>query len=283
MSTFAIAGLQLELETADNVDLLCEEIRAVRARFPWLHMVVLPELSAFGVGVKHAQSMPGPAEGDFQAVARETGLWLLPGSFYESLNGAVFNTAPVIDPNGQVIARYRKMFPFLPYEKNVAAGEEFVTFDIDNVGRFGVSICYDMWFPETTRALACQGAEIILHPSLTNTIDRDTELSIVRANAAFNQCYFVDINCAGRLGYGRSIIAGPGGEVVHQAGPGREILPVELDLAHLRRVRERGTHGLGQTLKSFRDSQVRFPSPGAAREAAALARLGKLDVPTKDD
>ena len=83
---------------------------------------------------------------------------------------------------------------------NVARGNRHTVFDIPDVGRFGVSICYDMWFPETTRTLAWMGAEVILHPSLTNTIDRDVEISIARASAATNQCYFVDLNCSGRLG-----------------------------------------------------------------------------------
>src|SRR3546814_4288082 len=96
------------------------------------------------------------------------------------------------------------MFPFAPYERGVAPGSEFVVFDVPGAGRFGVSICYDMWFPETTRSLASLGAEVILHPTLTNTIDRDAELAIARASAATNQCYFVDINVAGALGVGRS-------------------------------------------------------------------------------
>ena len=73
-----------------------------------------------------------------------------------------------------------------------------MVFDVPSVGRFGVSNCYDMWFPETTRTLAAMGAEVILHPSMTNTIDRDVELAIARTNAAINQCYFFDINVAGR-------------------------------------------------------------------------------------
>jgi predicted amidohydrolase len=82
------------------------------------------------------------------------------------------------------------MYPFEPYEQGVTPGEEFCVFDIPEVGRFGVSICYDMWFPETTRTLAWMGAEVILHPTMTGTIDRDAELAIVRASAVTNQVYF---------------------------------------------------------------------------------------------
>jgi len=272
----------LELKSEDNVDLLCEEIRKTRRRFPWLQMVVLAELSAFGVDTKKAQAMPGNAERDFAGVAKETGLWVVPGSLYENNNGSIFNTSPVINPDGAVVARYRKMFPFRPYEENIACGEEFTTFSIDGVGVFGVSICYDMWFPETTRSLVCNGAEVIIHPTLTNTIDRDVELAIARANAASNQCYFIDINSAGPLGLGRSIVVGPGGEVVHQAGAGREIIPVEIDLDHVRRVRERGWHNLGQPLKSFRDNPVRFPAYTGRGNLPGLSALGELKKPVKD-
>jgi predicted amidohydrolase len=202
---------------------------------------------------------------------------------FESRDGKVYNTAPVINPNGEVVARYRKMFPFLPYEKGVAAGSEFVTFDVPGIGRFGVSICYDMWFPETTRTLAWLGAEVILHPTMTNTIDRDAELAIGRANATMNQCYFIDVNVAGNLGFGRSAIFGPGGEIIHQAGSGREVMVAELDLQAVRSARERGWLGLTQPLKSFRDSIVEFPQYDvAARRSPYLESLGPLSMPTRN-
>ncbi len=75
-----------------------------------------------------------------------------------------------------------------------------------------------MWFPETSRTLAAMGAEVILHPTLTATIDRDVELAIVRATAAQNQCFVFDINGVGDGGNGRSIVVGPAGDVLYQAG-----------------------------------------------------------------
>ena len=81
-----------------------------------------------------------------------------------------------------------------------------------------VSICYDIWFPETTRTLTSMGAEVLLHPVLTNTIDRDVELSIARATAAQFQCYVFDINGIGAGGVGRSCVVDPSGQVLHEAG-----------------------------------------------------------------
>src|SRR3546814_3109056 len=202
--------------------------------------------------------MPGEAERMLCDLARTHGLWLVPGSVYERREGAVYNTTPVIDPAGKVVARYRKMFPFAPYERDVEPGSEFVVVDVPGAGRFGVSICYDMWFPETTRSLVSLGAEVILHPALTNTIDRDVEIAIARASAATNQCYFVDINVAGELGVGRSVVCGPGGEVIHLAGSGREVIVFEVDFAYLRRCRDAGWQRLGQPLKSFRADERRL-------------------------
>lgn len=278
---FGIAGLQLALTQGDNLDALVAEISSVARRFPWVRMILLGELCGFGANTGLAQRLPGDAEATFCRVAAECGLWIIPGSLYETHGGAVYNTTPVIDPNGQVIARYRKLFPFRPYERGVEPGNEFVVFDVPDAGRFGISICYDMWFPETTRSLCSLGAEVILHPTMTNTIDRDIEIAIARASAATNQCYFVDVNVAGDLGVGQSVICGPGGEVIHQAGVGREIMPFEVDFAYLRRCRERGWQGLGQPLKSFRDNAVVYPAYGAARaDSAALAALGPLELPT---
>jgi predicted amidohydrolase len=255
----------------------------VAKRFPWVRMVLLGELCGFGANTSHAQCLPGGAEEFLRNVARESGLWLIPGSMYECDGDTVFNTTPVIDPQGAVVARYRKLFPFAPYERGVAPGSKFVVFDVPGAGRFGVSICYDMWFPETTRSLVAMGAEVILHPTLTNTIDRDTELAIARASAATNQVYFVDINVAGTLGVGRSVVCGPGGEVIHQAGSGREVIAFEADFDYLRRCRERGWQGLGQPLKSFRDSTVAFPAYGAsAAPSTALDALGPLQLPTAE-
>jgi len=280
---FGIAGLQLAHGPGDNLERIAAEVVAVSRRFPWVRMVLLGELCGFGASPDHAQCMPGDAERFLCELARRTGLWLVPGSLYELQGERIYNTTPVIDPQGRVVARYRKLYPFAPYERGVTPGDEFVVFDVPGAGRFGVSICYDMWFPETTRSLACLGAEVVLHPTMTNTIDRDVEIAMARASAASNQCYFVDINVAGDLGVGRSVVCGPGGEVVHQAGAGREIIAFEIDFGHVRRCRERGWQGLGQPLKSFRDHAVVFPAYGAARaESAALEALGPLCLPGAD-
>lgn len=285
MVPFGIAGVQMNVSLAqDNLDTMEHRIGAVVHRFPWVQMIVFSELAAFGPSPSKAQTLPGPAEDRFCDMAKRHGVWLLPGSIFETLDGQLFNTASVIDPNGHVIGRYRKMFPFRPYEIGVESGNEFLVFDIPDVGRFGVSICYDMWFPETSRTLVAMGAEVILHPSMTDTIDRDVELPIARATAAINQCYFFDINGAGECGNGRSIIVGPSGYVIHEAGHGEEVMPVEINLARVRRDREVGIRGLGQPLKSFRDRRVDFSVyQTGGFEHGYLNSLGPLSKPSRPE
>lgn len=278
MRAFTIAALQLSLAKGDNTDVIVREVRSAKARFPFLDMVIFGELAVYGANTADAQPNNGRAETTFSTLARELGVWLIPGSLYEKAGALVYNTTPVINPDGEIVTRYRKMFPFLPYEQGVEPGSEFVTFDVPEVGRFGVSICYDMWFPETTRSLAWLGAEVILHPTMTNTIDREAEIAIARASATTNQCYFIDINVAGDLGVGQSCVFGPGGEPIHQAGRGREIMLFELDLDYVRQVRERGWHALGQVLKSFRDADIKYPAYGGGT-SEALGALGPMEKP----
>lgn len=284
MTPFAIAGLQLELAAAgDNLTRMEKRLDQLMHLYPWVQMVVFSELAACGPSPRRAEPVPGPAERAFQAMAAKHGVWLINGSHFEMRDDRVFNTLSIIDPDGRVRTRYSKMFPFLPYETGVAAGDRFVTFDIDGVGRFGVSICYDMWFPETSRSLAALGAEVILHPSYTNTIDRDVEVAMARATAAQNQLYMIDINGAGEIGNGRSVFVGPAGDILHEAGTTEEFIPIEIDLDRVRRERETGLRGLGQPLKSFRDSTVAFPvySPSDPDARAYLHGLGKLKRPER--
>ena len=189
MKPFAIAGIQMKVSaTHSNLEAMKLKLDILMNIYPWVEMVMFSELCGYGPLTYTSQEFPGEFEKEMQKMAVKHNIWLLPGSVFEKKEGKIYNTASVINPQGEVVTRYRKMFPFYPYEAGVAAGHEFCVFDVPNVGKFGVSICYDMWFPETTRTLTCMGAEVILHPTLTGTIDREIELSIVRASAAINQC-----------------------------------------------------------------------------------------------
>ncbi len=279
MNKFAIAGIQMKSVNGDNLDEMSKQIKNVMHRYPWIQMIMFGELCIFGTSLRNARPIPGTTENHFCSLAKKYGIWLIPGSMYEMDDDKIYNTAPVINPDGKVVTRHRKLYPFEPYEAGVAGGSQHTVFDIPDIGRFGVSICYDMWFPETVRALVYLGAEVVLHPTLTNTIDRDLELSIARTSAITNQCYFVDINSCGSLGNGKSLVIGPEGDIIHQSGGEQEPIPIILDLDRVRYTRENGILGLGQPLKSFRDNRIGFPQYRSGAKSSTLERLGNLEKP----
>lgn len=278
MIPFAIAGVQMHLSALQsNVAAMEARLKVLMAVYPWVQMVVFSELAPFGPLTINALPFPNDTEAYFQELAHRHKVWLLPGSMFERKDDLIYNTASVIDPAGNVVGRYRKIFPFYPYEEGVTGGDQFLVFDVPEIGRFGVSICYDMWIPETSRTLAAMGAEVILHPTLTSSIDRDVELAIARATAAQQQCFFFDVNGLGDGGIGHSIIVGPHGDILHACGGGEALFPLEINIQRVRRSREVGLKGLGQPLKSFRDRTVKFPVYGTTwRKHGFFQGLGPL-------
>ncbi|MFT5511835.1 MAG: putative amidohydrolase [Bacteroidia bacterium] len=284
MKPFAIAGIQMKVSAVTpNVELMKLKINITMNLYPWVEMIVFSELCAYGPLTYTAQELPCDFEKEMQAVAKKHGVWILPGSIFEKRDGKIYNTASVINPHGDVVTRYSKMFPFYPYEVGVTPGNEFCTFDVPGVCRFGISICYDMWFPETVRTLAVMGAEVILHPTMTGTIDRDIELSMVRTMSTVNQCFFFDVNGLDTGGSGRSIVCGPDGRILHESGETEEIFPIELDIERVRRSRELGVLRLGQPLKSFRDHLGDFTIYQKDAKHPYLESLGPLIKPTRLD
>ena len=282
MTPFAIAGIQMHVAALhSNVDGMIHRLDVLMARFPWTQMVLFSELAPFGPLTRYALPLENETIDRFREAAKKHNIWLIPGSMFESAeDGNIYNTSSVINPQGEIVARYRKMFPFRPYEEGVAAGTEFCVFDVPEVGRFGLSICYDIWFPETTRQLTSQGVEVLLHPVLTGTTDRDAELAIARATAAQFQCYVIDVNGLGTGGVGRSCVIDPSATVLHQSAGQEDMFPIEVDLSQVRRQRETGMKGLGQVLKSFRDRSVDFSVyVRNSGTDAYLHQLGPLEIP----
>jgi len=264
-----------------NVEGMIHRLDILMARFPWTQMVLFSELAPYGPLHRFALPPENDAINRFCEAARRHKVWLIPGSmFLQGEDGRILNTSLVINPDGDIIRRYAKMFPFRPYEAGIDAGTEFCVFDVPEVGRFGLSICYDIWFPETTRQLTSQGVEVLLHPVLTGTTDRDAELAIARATAAQFQCYVIDVNGLGAGGVGKSLVVDPSSMVLHQSAGQEDMFPLEIDLSVVRRQRETGLKGLGQVLKSFRDRSTDFPVyDRASGTDAFLHTLGPLEIP----
>ena len=261
--------------TGDNVPAMIAQVEKTVTLFPGVEMVVFSELASQGPLLAGAVSDLTAFEAAFCNLASKQGIWLVPGSVFVRRDDKVFNHAVVIRPDGTVAGRYDKMFPFRPFEVGVTGGTEFLIFDVPNVGRFGLSICYHIWFPETTRTLTSEGVEVLLHPVLIGTTDRGAEIAIVQATAAMFQCFVVDVNGLDSGGVGRSLVVDPSGRVVHQAGQIGEIFPIDLDLGIVRRARTAGSNGLGQVRKSYRDRNVDF-TIYRDRNSQFLRSLGEI-------
>ena len=277
MRTLTIAAIQTT-PVAFDIDASWarfeSQVHAVRDTFAHVELVVVPELmlaaeapllQARGDWMHQvAEPIPGPTTERVARLAKETGLWLVPGSIYErGDDGNVYNTAIAVSPLGEIAATYRKVFPWQPYEQTTP-GNEFVVFDIPGVGRIGLAICYDGSFPETARQLAWLGAEVIIQPTLTTTRDREMELVCARANAWTNQLYVVNVNASDPAGVGASCIVDPEGTVRQQATTGEEVLIDCLDLDAVSRARTHGTFGLNRPWDQIarHGADVRLPMYG---------------------
>ena len=242
-------------EPQATLEQLERNVRALRETFDGLELVMAPELHLMALpplleedGASLAElavDIPGELTGRLGALARETGLWLIPGSIYERVGDAVANTAVVLSPAGELVTSYRKCFPWQPYETS-QPGTQTVCFDIDGLGRFGLAICHDGAFPEIFRSLAWQGAEAIFQLVLTETSDREAETVIARASAIVNQVAVVNVNAAAPVGNGRSLVIDPEGAVRYEAGVSEEVVTAVLDLDQVHRVQERGSFGINR-------------------------------------
>jgi formamidase len=262
----AIAALQVAPVVGDPEATLSDFERRVLTlseSLKHLQLIIAPELHLSAVGgffdeqagdpERVAVEIPGALTERLASLARMTGLWLIPGSLYEVAQaGGVHNTAVAITPEGELVVAYRKCFPWQPYETSIP-GTRLATFDIPDVGRIGLAICHDGAFPEVYRALAYLGAEVVIQPTLTTTIDRDSELVLARANAIANQLYVVSVNAPAPTGLGRSVIVDPEGLVRVQGGDGEELLTDVLDLDAVTRVRTFGSFGINRLLAQFEE------------------------------
>ena len=279
------------LDPEATFEKFAREVRTLATRAKNLDLYVFPELYLSAIGswdTDHpngyvrsvAQAIPGPLTRRIGALAKETGKWIVAGSIFESVGDKVHNTAIAFSPAGRLVARHRKLLPWKPFESSdPGPGEGSLgTFDIPGVGRFGLMICYEGWFPEIPRALAWQGAEVILQPTLTTTSDRPFEQVLARATAIANQCYIVNPNYGGVFGTGRSVIVDPEGALLAEGGDGEEFLTTVLDIDRVRNVREYGTSGLNTPWKQLRDlPPPAFPQYTEGWAAGAIMKgLGPL-------
>ena len=224
-------------------------------------LAALPEVWTYmGSARRHpevAEPVPGPTSEWLADTARRRSMWILGGSILEAGDdGAVFNTSLLFDRKGQLAAGYRKIHLFdvdLPGQPPIresftyTPGEEVVTAQTE-FGRAGLSICYDVRFPELYRALVTRGAEVLFVPSaFTAETGKDHWDVLIRARAIESQAFVVAPAQWGTWGppeqnrrcFGNSLVVDPWGRVVARAPDGAGVTLADLDLDEVRRVRER--------------------------------------------
>jgi deaminated glutathione amidase len=228
-----------------------------RAAAAGADLAVLPEYVDY-LGPTEGEPKPEPVDGDFGAffgeTARRLGMWVVAGSFHEAGPDAAhtYNTSLVFDRSGSLAAAYRKIHLFdieipdrVTYRESltVAPGSDLVTVAVDGVP-VGLSICYDLRFPELYRRLAIAGARVLLVPAaFTAHTGRDHWEVLLRARAIENQCYVV---AAGQIGdhdggptcFGRSMVIDPWGTVVAQAPDAVGVTVADLDLERVSQIRQ---------------------------------------------
>ncbi len=238
------ADLDLNLETA--LRLLREAASAGAG------LVVLPEVLDYmgdddGVAAIKS-SIPGPVSDLFAVAARDHGIWVVAGSIHEAIDGdtRTYNTSVLFDRNGIEQARYRKIHLYdvhIPGQvdalesASIAPGEEIVTAEIDG-HLAGLSICYDIRFPELYRALVDRGAEMIFLPAaFTMFTGKDHWEILIRARAIESQGFMLAAGQYSRERFGRSMIVDPWGTVLATVPDGDGFAMARLDFDRLATIR----------------------------------------------
>jgi len=255
-----VAAVQLN-SNGDKARNLAAAERLVRAAASeGAELVALPEkwnhLAAGEEMATQAEPLDGPSLAAARGWARELGVHLLAGSIAERSpeagEGRAFNASVLIGPDGADLAVYRKIHMFDVEAGGVAyresdhetPGEQIVSAPIDGV-ELGLSVCYDLRFPELYRILAVRGARLLAVPAaFTAATGRDHWQPLLRARAIENQAFVIAPNQVGEApphysSHGRSAIVDPWGVVLATAPDEECFVAAELDLAAQERVRER--------------------------------------------
>lgn len=260
--TITIASIQMYVhqDKNKNIEQLKTHLNYLGKLLPQVKMVILPELSISDIHLQpheQAHKIPGQLTSLFSSLAKKHGVWLIPGSVYEKAGKNIYNTALVFSPKGELVGKYRKRYPWCPYEKTTPGKDPFV-FSIEGFGTIGLMICYDLWFPEVARDLVNLGAEVILVPTMTTTGDRKQEQIISQATAITQQCYLVSCNGVGYGGVGGSLIIDPDGNILQKSGSSPFIQTAIVDFERVAMLRDKGVAGVSHPWKDFRDNAQVF-------------------------
>ena len=282
--------LHITADIADNKTRLAEGIIDLAKR--GAELIVLQELhnSLYFCQVEDvnnfdlAEPIPGPSTNFFGELAKAYGVVIVTSLFERRAAGLYHNTAVVIESDGSIAGKYRKMhIPDDPayYEKFYFTPGDLGFHPIDtSVGRLGVMVCWDQWYPEAARLMALQGAQMLIYPTAIGYESSDTTdeqqrqrtawTTVQRGHAVANGLPVVAVNRvgheddpSGQTGgiefWGSSFVAGPQGELHYQASDHEEeSLVVDIDIAHSEQVRRWWPFLRDRRIDAYQDILKRF-------------------------
>ena len=267
----------------DNKRRLAEKIRSLAAKGAGL--VVLQELHN-GLyfcqeenveTFNQAEPIPGPSTEFYGALAKELGVVIVTSLFERRATGLYHNTAVVLEKDGTIAGKYRKMhIPDDPgyYEKFYFTPGDMGFQPIDtSVGRLGVLVCWDQWYPEAARLMALAGAEILIYPTAIGYDPNDTRdeqerqrmawQTVQRGHAVANGLPVVTVNRVGDEDgvpfWGTSFVAGPQGELLYEAPTNEEVeVVVDVDMQRSEQVRRWWPFLRDRRIENYNDLTRRF-------------------------
>ncbi|GAA3990160.1 MULTISPECIES: carbon-nitrogen family hydrolase [Streptomyces] len=242
--------IQIAVDEGESVDSRRRRVASLVRDQAGAHLVVLPELwttGAFAFEEFGGESEPlqGPTYEAMAKAASDAGVWLHAGSIPERApDGTLYNTSLVFSPSGDLAASYRKIHRF-GFDKGEAvlmgAGADLVTVRLPDT-TVGMATCYDLRFPELFRGLVDAGAETLVVPAGWPERRRAHWTLLAQARAVENQAFVLACGTAGTHAgvpqAGHSIVVGPWGEVLGEAGADEEVLTVEFDPGKVATTRE---------------------------------------------
>ena len=262
VNTSGVAGLNVAIVQMNSQEDKGANIAAAldlidRAAATSARLVALPEVWPYlgpdDVSRDQAETIPGPISEALSQRARRHGIYIHGGSIYEKRPGdpGMYNTTVVIDPAGEIIAHYSKIHMYdvvldgiAEYQESatVTPGNETTITEIDGIP-VGLTICYDLRFPELFRILALKGAQAIVLPAaFTLMTGKDHWETLIRARAIENELYMIapaqwGTHRPGKWCYGRSMVVDPWGTVVTTAPDGVGIAYATIDPSRVAAVR----------------------------------------------
>ena len=255
MRKYMVAAVQMDTQNEKSVNWQQMEAYIDEAAAKGARLVAFPEVvNILSEEPEFAETVPGPTTDILVRKAKEHHIWIHGGSISEvNPDGPrTYNTTVLINPQGEIAARYSKLHNFdmtLPDGSSVRESErkepgKTITTIETELGHLGFAICYDMRFPELFRLMTLQGAQIIFLPAnFTMPTGKDHWEPILRARAIENGCYIIAPNQVGVkekfVAYGNSMVIDPWGTVIARASDKPGLILAEIDLDYLDAVRRR--------------------------------------------